>query len=125
MKFPDHIYDILKYLAQVGLPALATLVFSLGPIWDLPNADEITKTIVAVNVFLGALLVLNQVRWNNSDEKYDGTIDPYLAQAVTKDEALNIPAMQERLDNNENPNVEKKEVLLKVKQPDVPWPPAA
>lgn len=113
MKFPDHIYDILKYLAQVGLPALATLVFSLGPIWDLPNADEITKTIVAVNVFLGALLVLNQVRWNNSDEKYDGTIDPAHANAQTSSEALSLKS-------EPNDLLGQKEVLLKVRPEDFP-----
>jgi hypothetical protein len=113
MKFPDHLYDIFKYLAQVGLPALATLVFSLGPIWDLPNADEITKTIVAVNVFLGALLVLNQVRWNHSDEKYDGTIDPYYANGVTSPAALHL--------ENEDKAQEKRDILLKVQSSeDVP-----
>jgi len=72
MNLPNKFYDVLKYAAQVGLPALATLVASLGAIWSWDNTDSIVKTIVAVNVALGALLVLNQAAWNRSDAKYDG-----------------------------------------------------
>ena len=72
MNLPNKLYDIAKYAAQVGLPALATLVASLGAIWNWQDTDSIVKTIVAVNVALGALLVLNQAAWNRSDAKYDG-----------------------------------------------------
>lgn len=107
MKINNNVYDVLKYLAQVGLPALATFVFTVGPIWNLGHTDEIAKTIVAVNVLLGALLVLNQVKYNNSDVRFDGTIDPYYADQVTSPAALNV--------KNPDRAQEKKEVLLKVR----------
>lgn len=58
------LYDRLKWLAQVVLPALATLYFTLGGIWDLPSVSEVVRTIVAVDLFLGVLLGISQVNYN-------------------------------------------------------------
>lgn len=106
MKINNKVYDVLKYLAQVGLPALATFVFTLGPIWDIPEVDPIAKTIVAINVLLGALLVLNQIKYNSSDERFDGTINPAVADAVTFPDVLSV--------DKPNEAQEQKAVLLKV-----------
>lgn len=111
MTINNKVYDLLKYLAQIGLPALATFVFTLGPIWDMPRTEDVSQTIVAINVLLGALLVLNQIKYNNSDEKYDGTIDPYPANNATDDSVLSL-----RHSRGYIPAFPKKEVLLKVQQ---------
>lgn len=52
-------YDILKTLALIVLPALATLVLTIFKIWDLPYGEEIAATITAIDVFLGALLKIS------------------------------------------------------------------
>lgn len=57
------LYDHLKYLAQVGLPALATLYFALGGIWDLPSVNAVANTIIAVDLFLGVLLGISQINY--------------------------------------------------------------
>ena len=49
MRIRDDIYDILKWVAMLVLPALATLVSTLGSIWGLPYAPQIADTIVAVH----------------------------------------------------------------------------
>lgn len=49
-------YDILKWVALVGLYALATLVNGLGDIWSIPMTDEIVKTINLLGAVLGILL---------------------------------------------------------------------
>ena len=49
-------YDRLKWVAQVGLPALGTLYFALAGIWGLPSAEQVVGTIVAVDTFLGVIL---------------------------------------------------------------------
>lgn len=72
MILPNKLYDILKYVAQIGLPALATLWASLGSIWDWENTEQTVNTIVAVNVALGALLAISRVSWGRSEERYDG-----------------------------------------------------
>lgn len=49
-------YDILKNIALIVLPALATLWITIAKIWGLPYGEEIAATITAIDVFLGALL---------------------------------------------------------------------
>ena len=52
----NKLYDILKWIAMLFLPALAILIKTVFPIWNIPYGDEISATIVAVNAFLGAIL---------------------------------------------------------------------
>ena len=56
LKMSDKVYDILKYIAQIVLPAVGTLYFALAGIWGLPYGEQIVGTITAVDAFLGALL---------------------------------------------------------------------
>jgi Putative phage holin Dp-1 len=50
------VYDKLKWLALIGLPALGTLYFALAGIWGLPAAEQVVGTIVTIDTFLGAIL---------------------------------------------------------------------
>lgn len=72
--FSNKVYDYLKFLALVVLPALATAYFALGGLWDLPNVDEVVGTIVVVDTFLGALLGFSTSQYNKSDARFDGEI---------------------------------------------------
>ena len=49
-------YDVLKYIAQIVLPAVAVLYTTLSQIWNLPYGEAIPATVMAVDLFLGALL---------------------------------------------------------------------
>lgn len=66
MKMDSHTYDILKYIAQVVLPALGTLYFALASIWGFPYGEEIVGTITAIDTFMGVLLKIS------SDNYYKG-----------------------------------------------------
>lgn len=59
MKLSNKAYDILKYIAQIVLPAMATLYVTIAGIWSLPYAEAISGTIMAVDFFLGALLKIS------------------------------------------------------------------
>lgn len=63
MKMSDKTYDILKFVAQILLPAIGTLYFALAQIWDLPLAEEIVGTITAVDAFLGAVLGISTAQY--------------------------------------------------------------
>ncbi len=56
-------YDILKYIAQIVLPALGTLYFALSTIWGLPYGEQVVGTITAIDAFLGALLGISTAQW--------------------------------------------------------------
>ena len=63
---PAKVYDLLKWLAQIGLPALGTLYFALSQIWGLPFGEEIVGTITAIDAFIGALVGLSKINYNKS-----------------------------------------------------------
>ena len=62
-------YDILKYVAQIVLPALGTLYFALSQIWKLHYGEEIVGTITAVDAFLGAILKISSVSYYKKEEE--------------------------------------------------------
>jgi hypothetical protein len=70
----NRLYDVLKYTAQIVLPAMATFYFALSQIWGLPHGAEVVGTIAAVDTFLGVLLGINTAQYNKSGAKYDGTV---------------------------------------------------
>ncbi|MEE1356125.1 MAG: phage holin [Clostridia bacterium] len=62
----NKMYDVLKWIAQILLPAAATLYFALSQIWGLPYGEEIVGTITAFDAFLGALLGITSAVYNKS-----------------------------------------------------------
>lgn len=63
----NKIYDVLKWIAQIFLPALGTLYFALSRIWGLPFGEEIVGTITAFDAFLGALLGISSMVYRGSN----------------------------------------------------------
>ena len=59
-------YDILKWIAQIFLPALGTLYFALAGIWNFPYGEEIVGTITAIDTFLGCLLGISAANYNKT-----------------------------------------------------------
>lgn len=68
MKMSNKVYDVLKFIAQILLPALGTLYFALAKIWGFPYAAEIVGTISAVDAFLGALLGISTAKYHKEAE---------------------------------------------------------
>ncbi len=65
MTFNNKTYDILKWIAQILLPAIGTLYFAIASVWGLPYSEQVVGTITAVDVFLGALLGISTANYNN------------------------------------------------------------
>ena len=63
MELNNNTYDILKYVALIGLPVIATLIGTLGEIWGITNTTEIVATINAFAVALGGLLQLSSIKY--------------------------------------------------------------
>lgn len=66
MKLNDKVYEILKWIAMIVLPALGTLYFALAGIWGFPFGEEIVGTITAVDAFLGAILGISTAQYNKT-----------------------------------------------------------
>ncbi len=67
----NKVYDVLKFIAQIGLPALGTLYFALASIWGFPYGEQVVGTITAVDTFLGAILGISSARYNASGDDDD------------------------------------------------------
>ena len=57
-------YDILKFIAQIALPAVGALYFGLAKIWGFPYGEEIVGSIAVVDTFLGTLLGISSAQYN-------------------------------------------------------------
>lgn len=68
MILSDKLYNILKYIAQIILPGLATLYLAIAGIWNLPFGEQISGTIMAIDTFLGVLLGISTANYNKSKE---------------------------------------------------------
>lgn len=64
MKIPNKLYDILKWVVIIVLPAAATLYAALSAVWAWPNSEEVVTTITAVDTFLGAVLCISAATYN-------------------------------------------------------------
>lgn len=71
MKLNDKIYDILKWLVIIVMPACATLYAALSSVWGWPFAEQVTTTITAVDTFLGAVLCISTVNYHKEDKTND------------------------------------------------------
>ena len=76
----NNVYDALKRIVQVVLPALGTLYFSLAAIWGFPYAEQVVGTITALALCLGIILGISNSNYKKN-ETFDGsfvvdTIDP-------------------------------------------------
>lgn len=98
-------YDILKWVAQIVLPALGTLYFALAGLWGFPYGEQIVGTIMAVDAFLGTILKISSNGYSGDGELIVDTSDPL------KDVySISIPDYPEVL-------ASKDKILLSVRRP--------
>jgi hypothetical protein len=104
----NKVYDVLKYIAQIFLPAAGTLYFGVAQAWGLANSTQVVGTIVAIDTFLGVLLHISNTQYNNSEAKYDGTLEVTETEDK-KNFSLNIDGDPMELDK-------KDELVFKVRK---------
>ena len=81
MQLNSKVYDILKWITMIVLPALATAYVGLSAIWGWPYADEIAKTTAVICTLLGALLGISTAQYNK-----DNYTTPYDEEYIYPDE---------------------------------------
>lgn len=67
---PDRVYDCLKWVAMIVLPALSTLYLGLAKIWGWPLGPEIAQTLMLLDAFIGALLGLSSIGYLSQKEDF-------------------------------------------------------
>lgn len=64
MKLNNKLYDILKWICLIVLPAIGTLYYALAGIWGFPYGEQVVGTITAIDTFLGALIGISTINYN-------------------------------------------------------------
>ena len=65
----NKVYDILKYLTIIVLPAIGALYTGLAKIWGFPYAAEVPATITVICTFLGAILCISTAQYNQNEHE--------------------------------------------------------
>lgn len=77
--YNDRVYENLKWVTQILLPAAGTLYFALGGIWDWPNIEQVVGTVTAVVTFLGITLGISGHNYQKEavtvSSRPDGTLN--------------------------------------------------
>lgn len=68
MKISNSVYDIMKWVVMVVIPALTTAYVGLSAIWGFPYAEEVAKTSAVVCALLGALLGISTAQYNKEQK---------------------------------------------------------
>jgi len=110
----SKLYDSLKFLAQILVPALGTLYVALAAIYNWGHVDEVAGTVVAVDTFLGVLVSYLKLKYDASDDRFDGEIN-----VVERPDGKTIMDMQ--LNKHADPNdlKDEKQVLFRVNKSQV------
>lgn len=69
IKLSDAAYDILKWVALICLPAIATFYGVLSKVWGLPYGTEICATITALATLIGTLIGISHININKEKEE--------------------------------------------------------
>lgn len=74
MQLSSGVYNKVKWAALTLLPAIATLYFMLGNLWNFPNVEQVIGSITAVETFLGLLLGISTRQYNKTANVIDGDL---------------------------------------------------
>lgn len=66
MKLSDKVYEVLKWICLILLPALTTAYVGMAAIWAWPYATEVAKTSAVVCALLGALLGISTAEYRRT-----------------------------------------------------------
>ena len=64
----NKLYDVLKQIALIWIPALGTLYFALAGIWGFPYGEQIVGTLTAIDTFLGAVLGISTIQYKKGEQ---------------------------------------------------------
>ncbi len=67
-RISNRMYDILKWLVIIVLPATATFLLTVGQIWGIPMIEQIVSTVTAITTFLGAIMCISTMQYNKRNK---------------------------------------------------------
>lgn len=82
----NSMYDVMKWIVTLVLPALGTLYFTLSQIWGLPYGEEVVGTLTAISLFLGTILKISSSNYSSENEIAETDIQDDEVESLDEDE---------------------------------------
>lgn len=70
MMLSNRVYDALKWITLVLLPAIGVFYLAMANTWGFPYGKEVVSTIAAIDLFLAALLGISTNKFNITNPMY-------------------------------------------------------
>ena len=67
MKLPNKVYDKMKWVLTIVVPAVVVLIKGLGAIYKF-DTDVITATIAVFATFVGSLFMVSSTQYKKGDK---------------------------------------------------------
>lgn len=64
----NKVFDFIRFIGEIVLPALGALYFGIAKIWGLPFGQEVVGTIAVVTTFIGAVVGVSRKKYNDQNE---------------------------------------------------------
>jgi Putative phage holin Dp-1 len=109
-KFSNEMYDFLKKVALIYIPALASVYAVVAGIWGLSGTTEVLGTISAVDTALGTILGVSTKSYTANQPPSDGNLVVDKSNPAKDTYSLEITSPLESLSS-------KKTITLAVKAP--------
>lgn len=67
MKMSNKVYDVLKWIALIAMPAITALYCTLSGIWGWGYGEQVVGTMSAIEIFLGAILQISNSNYKKTN----------------------------------------------------------
>jgi len=96
---PDKVYDIVKWVALIVLPALAVLVQTIGGSANWSGTSTTVTVITALGVFIGAILGVDSAQAHKTSNYSSAALEVYAK--------MNAEKVQQAEETTETPKAEE------------------
>lgn len=83
MKIPDKLYEVLKWVSCIVLPALTTLYGVIGTTFEIPYTQQVLMIMPAISTFIGSLIGISTAKYYQDQSNNSFKISEVMA-AVSK-----------------------------------------
>lgn len=71
----DKLYNVLKWLVLVAIPATSAAYFGLAPYWGWALVEQVCGTLAILATFLGTLIGISNASYYKSDSSNSGVLN--------------------------------------------------
>ena len=72
----NRLYDVLKWVTMIGLPAIGTALLAISEIWNVEYGPEVAETINVIILMFGTMVGVSTAQYNRKKamEKPEGGV---------------------------------------------------